>query len=223
MMDQPCSYEDLRDCLSSLSSVNRLTLAHRPTLIWLEKLRRANAFDRQTIHILDVGCGYGDLLRRIHRWAKVHNVSVTLTGVDLNSDAIRAAREATPEGVATFHAGNAFAYASPEGIDLIVSSMVMHHLEDAAIVEFLAWLEATARIGWFISDLHRQPVPYRLFRLLTRFTTWHRFTKHDGAISILRSFRHQDWRTLLRSANIPVDCYRLEEFRPARLCVARER
>jgi len=223
MMDQPCSYEDLRDCLRSLSSVNRLTLAYRPTLTWLEKLRKAHAFRQGPIHILDVGCGYGDLLRRIHGWAKAHRVPVTLTGVDLNSDAIRAAREVTPESVATFHAGDALTYASPKRIDLIVSSVVMHHLEDAAIVEFLKWMEATARVGWFITDLHRQPVPYRLFRLLTRFTTWHQFTKHDGAISILRSFRHQDWTDLLRSANVPANCYRLEQFRPARLCVARER
>lgn len=220
-MDGPCSYEELRACLSSLASVNRLTLAHRPVLSWLEQLRREKVFDIMPVRLVDLGCGYGDLLRRIHRWAQAHSVPMVLMGIDLNGNAVRAAREATPAGVATFHAGDAFDFDPPGGIDLIVSSLVMHHLEAPGIVDLLRWMESRARLGWFISDLHRQPIPFRLFQLLTRFTTWHHFAKHDGMVSIRRSFRHEDWTALLRAAGIPANGYRLCTFRPARLCVAR--
>ena len=221
-MDGPCSYEELRACLRSIARVNRLTLAYRPVLAWLERLRRTSAFAGRTVHLVDLGCGYGDLLRRVHGWAQRHRVPITLTGIDLNGDAVRAAREATPARTVTFYAGNAFDFDPPGGVDLIVSSLVMHHMETPGIVELLGWMEQTARLGWFISDLHRQPTPYRLFDLLTRLTTWHHFAKHDGLVSIRRSFRHEDWTALLEAAAIPADGYQLRTFRPARLCVARE-
>ena len=37
-MDEPCSYGDFHACLADLAQVNRLTLAHRPTLHWLDQL-----------------------------------------------------------------------------------------------------------------------------------------------------------------------------------------
>ena len=222
-MDQPCSYEDLRDCLHDIAAVNRLTFAYRPTFAWLNHLY--SVLPRQTapLHIVDVGCGYGDLLRRIHQWAEDRNLPVTLTGIDLNPNAIRAAREVTLPGTVTFLAGNAYDFVAPDGIDLIVSSLLTHHLENPEIVEFLRWMEAEARIGWFINDLHRQEMPYRAFRFFSRFTFWHRFVKHDGAVSILRSFRPEDWRGLLEAAGIPLGEVMIREYRPARLCVGRLR
>jgi len=223
LMDQPCSYEDLRDCLRSIAHINRLTMAYRPTLQWLDQLCRSRAVGHGPLRIVDVGCGYGDVLRHIHGWAAQRRIPVTLMGIDLNADAVRAAREATPAGVATFHVGNAFAFEPEGGMDVVVSSLLTHHLEDAAIVEFVRWMEATAKLGWFVNDLHRQPVPYHLFCLWRRFTTWHRFAKYDGAVSILRSFRREDWAALLAAGSIPADAYRVEEYRPARLCVSRVR
>lgn len=222
-MDQPCSFEDLRDCLRSIASVNRLTRAYHPTLHWLDYVYSMLPRQLLPLHIVDVGCGYGDLLRQIQVWADDRNLPVKLTGIDLNPQAIRAAREVTLPGSMTFLSGNAFSFHPPEGIDLVVSSLTTHHMENREIVEFLHWMEATARLGWFVNDLHRQPFPYHAFRLLSRFTRWHRFVKHDGPVSILRSFRHADWVELCQSAGIPEQSYVIREYRPARLCVARLR
>ena len=223
LMDQPCSYEDLRDCLRDIARVNRLTMAYRPTFDWLNHFYRRLPRQVKPIHIVDVGCGYGDMLRRIDVWAKDRGLPVTLTGIDLNPGAIRAAREVTVPGTVTFLCGNAFDFQPPEGIDLVINSLLMHHLENEQVVELLVWMESVARFGWFINDLHRQKVPYYLFRLLSGFTNWHRFVKHDGAVSILRSFRGDDWRRLLKTASIPKEQCILLEYRPARLCVARLR
>jgi SAM-dependent methyltransferase len=223
LMDQPCSYEDLRDCLHDISRVNRLTGAYHPTLRWLDYFYSQLPLQEKPIHIVDVGCGYGDMLRRVHLWAEDRALPVILTGIDLNPDAIRAAREATVPGTVTFLAGNAFDFEPPTGIDLVINSLLMHHLESSEIVELLTWMEQVTRFGWFINDLHRQPVPYYAFKLMAAFTSWHRFVKHDGAVSILRSFRPEDWQHLLRAANIPRTEVHIEEIPPARLCVARLR
>ena len=220
-MDQPCSYEDLRGCLRSIAQVNRLTGAYRPTLGWLDQVYKVAPRQSRPIHIVDVGCGFGDMLRRIHRWAEERQLPVRLTGIDLNRDAMRAAREATPPGRVTYLAGDAYDFHDPEGIDLVISSLLTHHLEEPEIIRFLGWMEATARTGWFINDLHRQPVPYHLFRVLSRLTHWHRFVKHDGAVSILRSFREMEWREMCRAAAIPGEGYAVRTYTPARLCVAR--
>ena len=221
LMDQPCSYEDLRGCLRSIAQVNRLTGASRPTLHWLDEVHSRVRRRARPIHIVDVGCGFGDMLRRVHRWAQKRQLPVRLTGIDLNPDAVRAAREATSPGKITYLAGNAYDFKDPEGIDLVISSLLTHHLEDFEIVRFLQWMETNARLGWFINDLHRQPVPYHLFRVLSRLTHWHRFVKHDGAVSILRSFRELEWHALCQAAAIPTEGYAVRTYVPARLCVAR--
>jgi SAM-dependent methyltransferase len=221
LMDQPASYDDLRGCLRSLESVNRLTRAYQPTLHWLGYLYSVLPRQVRPLHIVDVGCGYGDVLRRIYDWALDRHLPVRLTGIDLNPDAVRAAREATVPGTVTYLAGDAFSFDPPEGIDLIISSLLMHHLENAEIVQMLDWMESTAQMGWFINDLHRQPEPYRLLKILVRFTTWHPFVKHDGPVSILRSFRADNWRRLCAEAAIPAEQYVIRPYWPARLCVAR--
>src|SRR5580692_7385490 len=82
LMDEPCSRDELRACLRDLSRVNRWFLAYRPLLRWLDSLglQRGQA----PFHILDVGCGYGDGLRRIAKWADDRGITVRLTGLDLN-------------------------------------------------------------------------------------------------------------------------------------------
>ena len=220
-MDGPSSYEDFRACLEDISAVNRLTFAYRPTLTWLDYVYNRMPLQSGALHIVDVGCGYGDMLRRIALWAEDRKLPVRLTGIDLNPYAVRAAREVTVPGTITYLEGDAFAFRPPEGIDLIVSSLMTHHLPNPEIVKFLEWMESRARLGWFINDLHRDRQPYRLFKLLTRFTAWHRFVKHDGPVSILRSFRRRDWIELCQSAGITDSKYSLLSYRPARLCVAR--
>jgi SAM-dependent methyltransferase len=220
-MDEPCSYDDLRACLRDISQVNELTGAYRPTLDWLNALYAKMPYQEKPLHIVDVGCGYGDMLRRIHRWAADCNLPVVLTGIDNNPDAIRAAREVTRPGIATFLAGDAFAFEPTTGVDLVVSSLLTHHMENHEVVEFLQWMEATARMGWFVNDLHRQSMPYWLFKAMSRLTRWHRFVKHDGPVSILRSFRVEDWQELCREAGLPERSYMIGEYWPARLCVAR--
>jgi SAM-dependent methyltransferase len=214
-MDGDCSYEDFRDCLRSLQHVNRLFLGYRPTLAWLDRLPQGS---HTTAQILDVGSGGGDLLRRIAHWAKRRGVAVRLTGIDLNLYAARAAEEFTPKELGiTFATGDAMGYRPEKPIDIVVSSLMAHHLEDEEIVALLRWMEATAKAGWFINDLERVTWASRMFGWMP----WHRFVRHDGPVSFRRAFREQDWVRLLAAANIPRDEVTLQHWRPGRLCVGR--
>ena len=220
-MDDPCSYEDLHGCLHDIARVNRLTFAYRPTISWMQTLVAAHP-SSAPLRVVDIGCGHGDMLRKIHKWARRSGVPVTLTGIDLNPDAIRAAKEATPSTQSIeWIIGDALSYHAPGKIDVVVSSLLAHHLTNPQILQFLRWMEEHARLGWFINDLHRQPVPYHLFRLLSRFTNWHPFVQYDGPVSIRRSFRTEDWQSLCTAAGLPPGSISIKERRPARLCVGR--
>jgi 2-polyprenyl-3-methyl-5-hydroxy-6-metoxy-1,4-benzoquinol methylase len=217
-MDEVCSYEDFRKCLIDLGQVNRLTLSYRPTLAFLEQL--VAAAPGQAMRIVDVGSGGGDMLRTIERWAKGRGVQVALTGIDLNPHAARAAREFAPaDSVITWMTGDAFVYTQP--VDVVLSSLFTHHLEEPEIVRFLAWSEAVAQRAWFVNDLCREPVPYKLFGVLAKAMRWHRFVQHDGPVSFRRSFREDDWGRMLSEAGIAAVDVRLARWTPGRLCLER--
>jgi SAM-dependent methyltransferase len=220
-MDEPCTYEDFRGCLVDLAQVNRLTLAYRPTLQFLDRVIEAGR-PEQPLHIVDVGCGGGDMLRAVERWAAQRAVPVRLTGIDLNPFATRAALEFTPADAAIqWVTGDAFSYAPPQSIDIVLNSLFAHHLEEPEIVRFVSWMESAARRGWLINDLCREPLPFHLFGALARLARWHRFVQHDGPVSFRRSFREQDWRRMLQAARIGLDSVRIARWFPARLCVER--
>jgi SAM-dependent methyltransferase len=220
-MDGPCSYEDYRDCMVDLGRVNRLTLAARPTLAFLNAAV-AGPLPSRPLRILDVGFGGGDMLRRIERWAQERGLAVELRGIDLQPFAARLARELTPAGSSIeWITGDAFAYTEPA--DLILSSLFTHHLCDCAVVRFLTWMEATAECGWFVSDLCREPAPMHLFSLMARLMRWHPIVAHDGPVSFRRSFREPDWQRMLAEANLPEAEVSLARWTPAKLCVTRLR
>jgi SAM-dependent methyltransferase len=222
MMDLPCSFEELRGCLHDIARVNRLTLAYRPTISWIEEVIAAHPSSAEPLRVVDVGCGSGDMLRRIDAWATKRGVPVALSGIDLNPDAIRAAREATPPThQIEWIVGDALANAAAGDIDVVICSLLTHHLTDPQIVRFLQWAERTTRLGWFVNDLHRKPVPYHVFRRWARFTNWHPFVKNDGAVSIRRSFVVEDWKRLCAAAGLHAKALSIKEHRPARLCVGR--
>jgi SAM-dependent methyltransferase len=222
LMDQPCSYEELRACLYDIERVNRVTLAYRPTFSWLDELLAVRSAFARPLSILDVGCGYGETLRMVHAWAAKRRVPVKLTGIDLNSDAIRAAREATPSTQnIDWVVGDALSVDAGDDVDVVLSSLLTHHLTDAQVIRFLVWMEHTARQGWFINDLHRKAAPYHVFRLWARFTDWHPFVKNDGPVSIRRSFVAEDWQSLCSAAGVVAETVSIKEYRPARLCVGR--
>ena len=219
LMDEPCNYAELRDCLRDLVRVNRTVFTYRPTLEWLEQFAQPA---KDPLHVVDVGSGAGDMLRRIERWARDRKIAVRLTGVDRNPYAARAAREFGGSNSAIqWVTCDAYAYRPDAKIDLVISSLFTHHLEDAEIIEFLRWMEHVATQGWFVNDLRRGRVPYYAFTLLANTMRWHRFVRHDGPVSVQRSFSAEDWKCYLAKAGLDQEDAEIYTRWPGRLCVSR--
>src|SRR3712207_3866041 len=94
METEPASAAEIDRTLRDLATINRLTLARRPTLRWLDRVARHSG--GQPLTILDVGCGHGDMLRAVWRWAERRSLPVRLTGLDVDAHVLSSARAATP-------------------------------------------------------------------------------------------------------------------------------
>jgi SAM-dependent methyltransferase len=217
LMDQPCTRAELRACLRDIAWLNRVLLGYRPIFNWIESLNLPSP-----VRILDVGSGYGDTLRRIEQWARGKGIAVQLTGLDLNPHTAAIAAEATPaRSRIQWIKGDVFAFDLPEAPHLILSSLMVHHLTDPELIRLLRWMETHAITGWFINDLSRNIVPYRLLYAFTRLMGLHRFVQHDGPASIARAFVPEDWRRYCDAAGLASSNYTIRGFTPGRLCVAR--
>jgi SAM-dependent methyltransferase len=218
-MDTDCAdFADYARCLRDLSHVNRVTLTARPVLAWLKRETRG----MQAFTLLDVACGHGDMLRRVHQWAERNRLDATLEGIDRNPWSAEVARGATPPGVTIrYRTGDVFAFTPQQPFDFIISSQFLHHLDDGEIITFIRWLERHARLGWCIGDLHRHWFPYHGFGLLASVAGWHRFVRLDGRISIARGFTIPELQDLLAEAGLPVSAATLRWHVPFRLCVTR--
>jgi len=220
-MDTDCvDFDDYARCLADLSRVNVMTRTHEPLLAFLAQ----ETAGLKSFSLLDVACGYGDLLRRVHDWSTRRGIAATLHGIDMNPWSKRAAIAATSPDIAiVWHTGDVFAFEPPRPYDFIVSSQFTHHLTDADIVRFIGWMERYAARGWFIADLRRHWFPYYGFGLLAWAARWHRFVGYDGRISIARSFVPDEWRALVRTAGLDADDVRIARHMPFRICVSRRR
>lgn len=216
------SPEDYAACIRDLARVNTLTLARRPTLAFIDRLLDA-APAGSVPTIVDVGFGAGDMLRAIARRLARRGRRARLIGYDINPRSAPVAERLTdPESGIAFRTGDAFAWPAGEPLDAVVSSLVTHHMADAEIVRFLRWMEARARLGWLVNDLHRHWFSYHGFRALAGAMRWHPFVRHDGPLSIARSFRRGDWDRLLSQAGLG-GAAEVRRWFPGRLCVERLR
>ncbi len=221
LMDaEDTDFATFRECLVDLTKVNRLTLAYRPTLSFFKRLAASGALPRhRAVSVVDVGSGSGDMLRRIDRWATAHGYKFDLVGIDLNPWSAKTAAQLTQEHPRLrFVTANIFDYQPAAPIDIVISSLFTHHLDNEAVVKFLRWMEANARIGWFINDLQRHPIAYHAFKHASHALSFHHFVQHDGPVSIARAFSDADWQNLLRAADIAGA--HVKAYMPFRLCVS---
>ena len=225
MLDQRATEDELMDAddlpagvyadvVADLARVNAVTMAARPTLAFLARLTKPG----QRYRLLDVGYGDGDMLRRIAQWGARRDVTFDLVGIDLNPRSEAAARAHSPPDLAIDWRTGDYADLAGEGWDFVISSLVAHHMTRPQLIAFLRFMAREARVGWLVNDLHRHGFAYHGWPLLAGLFGWHPIVRHDGRLSIARSYRPAEWLPLLDEAGV-ADARVFRAF-PFRLCVA---
>jgi SAM-dependent methyltransferase len=135
--------------------------------------------------LLDVGTGLADIPRTARDRAARLGVSLTTFGVDEAESLLRTTGSSLDGGICADARRLPFASAS---VDVVTCSQLLHHFEEQEIPSVLRELDRVSR-GWVIvSDLRRSWLAACGFWLVSWPLGFHRVTRHDGFVSVLRGF-----------------------------------
>ena len=167
-----------------------------------------NAFKKLKINegmiISDWGCGGGDSLRVIAKWARHQKLNIKLVGVDATESAIEYAIEKSkdyPE-ISYIFADVMSDKVRTNQFDIVISSLFTHHFPDENWIKLVIKMADCASTYVVINDLHRHWFAYHSIGILTSVFSGSEMVKHDSKLSVLRSFKRQELEMLLRKANL---------------------
>lgn len=193
MDDLQMEGEILRDALDKIATINQVLGGNRLTLKGVQQLIR-NIPQSQEIVILDVGCGNGDMLRRLADFGLKNNLKFKLIGVDANNFTINHAikiSENYPN--ISFQCVDVFNTTFRDlKYDIVLCTLTLHHFKNDQIISLLKIFYQNSSIGIVINDLHRNAIAYRLFQALCFVFQLNKMSKEDGLISILRGFKKEE-------------------------------
>ena len=137
--------------------------------------------------------------RKLAMWAVRDGLKLEITAIDADARAVRYASALPPlPGVQFRQAMSHELVREGQTFDLVVSNHMLHHL---SLAELSALLEDSQQLcgegGKVIhSDLERHPLAYALFNALTMPLFRHSLIRHDGLLSIRRSFTPSELRQI---------------------------
>lgn len=186
--------------LYELDLINRLLGGHSITLTGIKKLITDK---NKTYHVVDIGCGGGDTMVAIARWARRNDYKVIITGVDINVHAITYAKQYCRDfnEIITLESDYRDFLKIAKDVDVVHCSLFCHHLKEDELVELFGYLK-NASEGFVINDLQRHWFAYHSIKLLTRWFSSSALVKNDAALSVLRGFTKDELLYLLDKAGV---------------------
>ena len=154
--------------------------------------------------VLDVGAGSGELLRVTATWARQNWAPLSAVGLELNERSAESINEESRrfDEISSVR-GDALELPFPDStFDYVMCSLFTHHFVDGQVVQILREMSRVARRRIFVIDLHRHPVAYFLYTTLGSLVLHNRLLRHDGALSILRSFKADELLELAQRAGL---------------------
>lgn len=184
----------IRQNMAELDIINTWLGGHAITLAGLRRLMP----EKRPLHICEIGCGGGDNLAAIHRWAHQQGWVLQYTGIDIHPGCIEYARERFPEAI--YHCTDYRLMQFAVNPDIIFSSLFCHHFTDTELTKQLKWMAQHSQVGYFINDLHRHPVAYYAILLLTKLFSRSYLVINDAPLSVRRGFSRKELRQLLQES-----------------------
>ncbi|MCW3083207.1 MAG: hypothetical protein JWP12_573 [Bacteroidetes bacterium] len=187
--------------LRELDLVNKTLGGHAITLAGIKKLLTDKT---KTYTIIDIGCGGGDAMKHMARWARKNAYKIKLIGVDMNADCIAFMKNACSEfpeidGVVMDYRDYLKQNTS---VDIVHCSLFCHHLKDNELLELFGYMSQYARVGFIINDLQRHWFAYYSIKFLTRLLNGSTLVKNDAPLSVLRGFKKTELLQLMKTANV---------------------
>ncbi|MGM1048736.1 MAG: methyltransferase domain-containing protein [Bacillota bacterium] len=192
--------EELIEALKHLRRLNKIFAAPGPTRYGIEKLW--NDIGRpESLTILDVGAGSGDVNRKLLQWADDKGIHLNITLVDLTEEACEEARSLF-QNEPRIQVKQADVRQMPEvSADIVTGSQFVHHFDGEELIDIVSHMLKASRYGVVINDIHRHVVSYTAVWITTRIISRNRYIRHDGPLSVAKGFTGADWKDLKRKLN----------------------
>ena len=205
MDDLQVSGSDLEQALRELETINYLLGGNHVTLTAVDRLLRTTPYNGE-LHIADLGCGSGDMLKLIRKRMDKLKRKVKLTGIDANPNVVRFAQANTPD---VFDIGfKAIDIFSKEfrdlKFDIVTGSLFFHHFSSDQLSRFFRQLRDQVSLGFVINDIHRHWFSYYSIKWLTALFSRSPMVRNDASVSVARAFKRSELSEILRRADINV-------------------
>lgn len=203
MDDLECSGPVVEQTLREIEVINKWLGGNHVTITGIQKLLDSN-HSIEKIRIADIGCGGGDMLVRIARWARKRKIETELIGIDANPYIIEYARKNTadfPE--IQYEVQNVLSEEfRSRKFDIVTSTLFAHHFSDEQLEGLLGDLHRQSEVGIVINDLHRHGFAFHSIRLLTRLFSRSEMVRFDAPLSVLRGFRKNELLSMMDNTGI---------------------
>lgn len=202
MDDLDMSGDLLISSLDQLARINKWLGGNKITIDGLKTMLQNHPKDK-TISIVDLGCGNGDLLRKIADFGRKNGYKFQLLGIDANQATIDYAIQLSENF-------SEISYVKEDVLseeftthryDIATCTLFLHHFEDPVALDFIQTLLQNSTIGIVVNDLHRHRLAYYLFKVLCSFISNH-MTREDGLTSILKAFKRKDLERISQKLNV---------------------
>lgn len=211
MDDQSIQDARLTSALDDLRGINRYLGGYATSISALKTL----ILDRDQpapLTVLDIGCGGGDFIVELVRWADQHapDKALKVIGIDSSPATVRWAEayieRTLPRRLVNkinIKCGDAFDLSSLDAaVNVAHCSLFLHHLSNDQIVRLMREMNQVASVGIIINDLHRTPLAYYSIIALSQLFRSSEMVRHDGPLSVLRAFSKEELTRLTAAAGI---------------------
>lgn len=153
--DPALEKEKLFGALQGLTRINFLSASAGS--VWKPMARLARDLKLSRLRILDVATGGGDIPLALWRKGQAAGLELEILGVDISERALEfaASKCATCGSDVRFEQRDILQNGLPEGFDVIVSSLFLHHLSDSHAGQLLTAAASATRHLVLINDLRR--------------------------------------------------------------------
>ncbi|MBL0202648.1 MAG: methyltransferase domain-containing protein [Chitinophagaceae bacterium] len=193
--------EPLHKALQSLEWVNRWFGNHRSVV---KAILRVTGKEKKTWHIIDLGCGGGDLALAVAKSLSRHKIECTITGIDGNANTLAYAEKkcAAFNEISFLQADILDNQFTIQPCDILISSHFIYHFSADVLVDFLRNNLPAVSTAIIFSELKRNRFAMRLFKFCSFLLPISKLAKEDGLLAIKRSFSEKEWLAILQQAGI---------------------
>lgn len=197
----------LRDNLVELERVNRLLSGNAMTIRCLKDFVEDGPGKQKRparISLLDICCGGADLSRKMADWLVSRGITTEVVAADMSPTIVNLARERSPEDRSyeiRYETADARALSYEEDqFDLVNISLALHHFPPAEAARVLSELRRVASKGVIVNDLSRTRTCLAAAHLVKYTIASGSLSRHDGPISVKRSYLPTEARQLAQDA-----------------------